>query len=117
MSRFILGPLKRVNLGISFDAQRIVGSGDPHMIRPSVFFKVHFFDGNDYLPALAIGLRQSGFSIRKAPKNSSIVKRDSTSSEAMKYCSRTWNCTPGSTRMILTITANLRVHGADLQDH
>src|SRR4029077_4186634 len=68
MSRFILGPLKRVNLGISFDAQRVIGSGDPHMIRPSVFFKVRFFDGNDYLPALALGYDNQGFLYKEATK-------------------------------------------------
>jgi hypothetical protein len=59
-SRLIIGPLKRVNLGISFDAQRVIGSGDPHLIRPSVFFKLRFFDGNDYLPALAVGYDNQG---------------------------------------------------------
>src|SRR4051812_26637030 len=43
-SRLVIGPLKRVNLGISFDAQRVIGSGDPHMIRPSLFFKLRMFD-------------------------------------------------------------------------
>lgn len=58
--RFILGPLKRVNLGISFDAQRVIGGGDPHMVTPAVYFKVKAFDGNDYLPALAAGYDNQG---------------------------------------------------------
>src|SRR4051812_22151410 len=32
-SRLVIGPLKRVNLGITFDAQRVIGAGDPHMVR------------------------------------------------------------------------------------
>jgi hypothetical protein len=59
-SRFILGPLKRVNLGVSFDAQRVIGSGDPHLVTPAVFFKVRPFDGNDFLPALALGYDNQG---------------------------------------------------------
>ena len=35
-SRLVIGPLKRVNLGITFDAQGVIGSQDPHMVRPSV---------------------------------------------------------------------------------
>jgi len=59
-SRFIVGPLKYVNLGVSFDAQHFIGSGDPHMIRPSIFFKVKPYDGSDYLPALALGYDNQG---------------------------------------------------------
>ncbi len=59
-SRFILGPLKRVNLGISFDAQRVIGAGDPHMKRPDVFFKVRALDGGDYFPTVALGYDSQG---------------------------------------------------------
>src|SRR5262245_13249070 len=59
-SRFILGPLKMVNLGISFDAQRVIGSGDPHMVTPAVFFKVKPYDGSDFRPALALGYDNQG---------------------------------------------------------
>jgi len=60
VSRLLIGPLKRVNLGISFDVQRFIGAGDPHMIRPSVYFKLKAYDGNDYLPALALGYDNQG---------------------------------------------------------
>ena len=60
-SRLVLGPFKRLNLGVSFDAQRLIGGVDPHMIRPSVFFKVRFFDGTDFLPALALGYDNQGY--------------------------------------------------------
>jgi hypothetical protein len=59
-SRFLLGPLKRVNLGISFDGQRVIGSGDPHFVTPAVYFKVKAYDGNDYLPAFALGYDNQG---------------------------------------------------------
>jgi hypothetical protein len=61
LSRLVIGPLRRVNLGIYFDAQRVIGSGDPHMITPAVFFKVKAFDGSDYLPALAFGYDNQGY--------------------------------------------------------
>ena len=54
-SRLIIGPLKRVNLGVTFDAQQVIGSGDPHLVRPSVYVKLRAFDGTDVLPALALG--------------------------------------------------------------
>lgn len=60
-SRLVIGPLKRVNLGITGDAQRVIGSREPHMIRPSVFFKLRFFDGNDIIPALALGYDNQGY--------------------------------------------------------
>jgi hypothetical protein len=54
-SRLVIGPLKRVNLGVTFDAQRVTGAGDPHLVRPSIYFKLRVFDGTDVLPALALG--------------------------------------------------------------
>jgi len=60
-SRLILGPFKRFNLGISLDAQRVIGGNDPHMIRPSLFAKLRFFDGTDILPALALGYDNQGY--------------------------------------------------------
>lgn len=54
-SRILVGPLKRVNLGLTFDGQNIIGAGDPHMVRPSIYFKLRAFDGSDVLPALALG--------------------------------------------------------------
>jgi hypothetical protein len=67
-SRLIIGPFRMVNLGISFDAQRVIGSQDPHMTTPSVFFKLRFFDGNDYLPALALGYDNQGYLYKEPPK-------------------------------------------------
>lgn len=60
-SRLVIGPFKRVNLGIQGDAQRVIGSQTPHMVRPSVFFKLRFFDGSDLLPALALGYDNQGY--------------------------------------------------------
>lgn len=67
-SRLIIGPLKRVNLGISFDAQRMVGSGDPHMIRPSLYFKLKALDATDFFPALAVGYDNQGMLWQESTK-------------------------------------------------
>ncbi len=61
VSRLVLGPFRRVNLGISFDAQRVIGSRDPHMVHPAVYFKLRPFDGTDVLPALALGYENQGY--------------------------------------------------------
>jgi hypothetical protein len=63
-SRLVIGPLKRVNLGITFDAQRLLGAGDPHMTAPKVYFKLKMFDGTDFLPALAVGYDDQGYLYR-----------------------------------------------------
>ncbi len=68
-SRLVIGPLKRVNLGITFDVQRLIGSNDPHMVRPSVYFKLRAFDGNDYLPALALGYDNMGYLYQETTRN------------------------------------------------
>jgi hypothetical protein len=38
------------------------------MIRPSVFFKLRAFDGNDYLPALALGYDNQGYLYQESTK-------------------------------------------------
>ena len=59
-SRILLGPLKRLNLGVSFDVQRLIGSGTPHMVTPALHVKIRAFDGTDILPALALGYDGQG---------------------------------------------------------
>jgi hypothetical protein len=68
-SRLILGPFRRVNLGIFGDAQRVIGGDEPHMIRPSVFFKLRFFDGTDYIPALALGYENQGYLYQESTRD------------------------------------------------
>src|SRR5579872_4066679 len=68
-SRLILGPFKRFNLGISLDAQKLVGGDDPHLIRPSLFAKLRFFDGTDMLPALAFGYDNQGYLYQESTRD------------------------------------------------
>jgi hypothetical protein len=60
-SRLIIGPLKRVNLGVTFDAQNVIGAGTPHMVTPTLYFKLRAFDGTDVLPAFALGYNGQGY--------------------------------------------------------
>jgi hypothetical protein len=60
-SRLVLGPFKRFNLGIDLDSQKLIGGDNPHLIRPSIFAKLRFFDGTDRLPALAFGYDNQGY--------------------------------------------------------
>src|SRR4029077_7995143 len=68
-SRLVIGPLKRVNLGITFDGQNIIGSQDPHLVRPSVYFKLRAFDGTDILPALALGYDNQGYLYQESTRD------------------------------------------------
>jgi hypothetical protein len=68
-SRLVLGPFKRLNVGFSLDAQRLIGGDDPHMIRPSAFIKFRFFDGTDVIPAFAIGYDNQGYLYQDATRD------------------------------------------------
>jgi hypothetical protein len=68
MSRLLLGPFRRLNLGVSFDVQHLIGGGDPHMITPAIHLKVRAFDGTDVLPALAIGYDGQGYLYQSSTK-------------------------------------------------
>src|SRR5258708_31571499 len=68
-SRLVLGPFKRFNIGISLDAQRLIGGSDPHMIRPSLFAKLRFFDGTDILPALSLGYDNQGYLYQESTRD------------------------------------------------
>lgn len=67
-SRLAVAPFKYINLGIYFDTQRVIGSDDPHMITPRLFFKLHMYDGSDYIPALALGYDNQGYLYQEGSK-------------------------------------------------
>lgn len=68
-SRLLLGPFKRFNMGLSLDGQNLIGDGNPHFIRPSLFAKLRFFDGTDMLPALALGYDNQGYLYQESTKD------------------------------------------------
>jgi len=61
VSRLVIGPFRRINFGIMADAQQVIGGSAPHLIRPSMYFKLRAFDGTDILPALALGYDNEGY--------------------------------------------------------
>jgi hypothetical protein len=61
VSRLVIGPFRRVNFGIMADAQQVIGGSAPHLIRPSLYFKLRAFDGTDILPAIALGYDNEGY--------------------------------------------------------
>jgi len=69
MSRLLIAPFRRINLGLSFDVQRLIGSGDPHMINPAIHLKIRAFDGTDVLPALALGYDGQGYLYQESTKH------------------------------------------------
>jgi hypothetical protein len=68
-SRLVIGPLKRANLGLSFDVQNLIGSGNTHAVVPEVYFKLRAFDGTDILPALALGYDHQGYLYQLSTKS------------------------------------------------
>jgi hypothetical protein len=69
MSRLLVAPFRRLNMGLSFDVQRLIGSGSPHMITPAIAIKIRAFDGNDILPALALGYEGQGYLYQDSTKH------------------------------------------------
>lgn len=56
------GVYPRVNLGLSMNADGVIGVGDPlRLRRPELQFKFRFFDGDHILPAVAMGFDSQGW--------------------------------------------------------
>ncbi|MBI4051108.1 MAG: hypothetical protein HY400_01235 [Elusimicrobia bacterium] len=56
------GVFQRLNLGASLNADRLIGSSSPiNFSRPEIQVKLRFYDGDRYLPALAIGYDGQGY--------------------------------------------------------
>jgi hypothetical protein len=66
LSRLLMSPFRRVQLGLSLDAQYLIGAGDPHMTTPSLYFKLRAFDGTDILPAIALGYDNQQYLFRRS---------------------------------------------------
>lgn len=56
------GVYPRVNIGASFNFDKLIGSESPvHLTRPELQLKLRFYDGDRTLPALALGFDGQGF--------------------------------------------------------
>lgn len=56
------GVLQRLNLGASMQADRLIGTESSiRFVRPEIQVKFRFYDGGQYIPALAIGYDGQGY--------------------------------------------------------
>jgi len=63
------GVYPRVNLGVSFNVDRLVGNDSPVQIRrPELNMKIRFFDGDRLIPAFAMGFNGQGYFYNKPSK-------------------------------------------------
>lgn len=61
VSRLNFGVLRLINLGLSFDTDRIIGAGAPAVRPPAVYFKLRFYAGSRALPMFALGYDGQGY--------------------------------------------------------
>ncbi|OIO05478.1 MAG: hypothetical protein AUJ52_13695 [Elusimicrobia bacterium CG1_02_63_36] len=63
------GVYPRVNLGVSFNVERLVGNDSPvQLTRPELQLKMRFFDGDRYIPAFAFGFDGQGWLYNRPDK-------------------------------------------------
>ncbi len=62
MARLLYGIImKDLTLGISFDAENVVGSGEVKAHRPYLYIKLPLYSGGYKLPAISVGFDEQGF--------------------------------------------------------
>ena len=54
------GVFKRLNIGASWDIEKLLGSEDPRTVAPALYAKFRVYDGGDILPSMAIGYDGQG---------------------------------------------------------
>jgi len=56
------GVLPRLNLGASITGEKFIGTADPmRLVKPEIQAKYRFYDGSEYIPALAVGYDGQGY--------------------------------------------------------
>lgn len=60
------GVFPRLNLGFGLDGERVLGTEDARMNKPTINVKFRLFDGQGAIPALAIGFDGQGYVFNKA---------------------------------------------------
>lgn len=61
LSSINFGVFKRLNMGFSWDIDRIIGTEKPEIRMPTLKVKFRIFDGTDKWPAIAIGYDGQGY--------------------------------------------------------
>lgn len=65
-TKTLFGVFPRLNLGFGFDAERVIGTEDARLNKPTINVKFRLFDGKKALPALAIGFDGQGYRFNRA---------------------------------------------------
>lgn len=68
LGSLLFGVMRRINVGVAFDVQRVISTSKPNLVRPSFLFKFRFFDGSDFIPALALGYDNRGYLYQEPAK-------------------------------------------------
>lgn len=55
------GVFPRLNIGFGLDGERVIGTGDARLNKPTINVKFRMFDGQGVLPALALGFDGQGY--------------------------------------------------------
>ncbi len=64
-NKTIFGVFPRLNLGFGLDGERILGTGDARLNKPTINLKLRAFDGKGLLPAVALGYDGQGYHYNK----------------------------------------------------
>jgi len=69
LGNLAFGVLPRLNLGVSMSVDHLIGNTTPiRLIRPEIQVKYRFYDGGQYIPALALGYDGQGYYYDKSSK-------------------------------------------------
>ena len=69
------GVLQRLNLGASMQADRFIGTESSiKFVRPEIQVKFRFYDGGQYIPALALGYDGQGYFYDRVRKKYRRIK-------------------------------------------
>lgn len=64
-TKTLFGIFPRLNLGFGFDGERVIGTEDARLNKPTLNVKFRMFDGHKALPALALGFDGQGYYFNK----------------------------------------------------
>lgn len=61
ITRLVFGVITRINLGLSWDIERVIGRNTIAFHDPRLYFKWRFYDGSKTFPSLALGYDAQGY--------------------------------------------------------
>ncbi len=66
VSRLTFGVFERLNIGCSWDVDKLIGTQTPQARQPAINLKFRVYDGSKNLPAIAIGYDGQGYSYNES---------------------------------------------------